>query len=453
MSTKKIQILGSLGSKIYTQNEEPADAPDGALWLDLDEESQATEDKDCVSIQSIEQTVISDQDGGNNVLTVTLTDGQQTAFTVKNGSKGSGSDIQPDWNQNDENADDYIKNRPFYYSDMYVEDLVFPIPTKLYATLTTVSDTDVGYALLGYKTNFTIGQSYILEIQVTQGETVVSDTIELTAYSLTSLGFPSIFSEAVALIDSKNTPYIVSGATATDLQNFSDIALVDDTMYFVYKSHMADVTTTSICKGYNNIAQEYKQIDINYIPINEILFNGSISTNCLADGSVTEEKIGEKVLSGNVLKDNSVAAEKLIDGSITTQKLEINDSAQYVLGEDVDVVKITDLAPFRRFLIKGYIMVNDMTSLTISTNRGVATIQLATINAVGNISINILVDCLTSDFGILRIFESVGSGVFSTLSETYIVPLDNIILRPYDSNNNPVLFLSGSNFQRIGIRK
>lgn len=38
MSTKKLQILGQLGEKIYKQNEEPVDAPDGALWVDLDAE-------------------------------------------------------------------------------------------------------------------------------------------------------------------------------------------------------------------------------------------------------------------------------------------------------------------------------------------------------------------------------------------------------------------------------
>lgn len=37
MATKKIQILGSLGDKIYKQNDEPVDAPDGSLWIDLDE--------------------------------------------------------------------------------------------------------------------------------------------------------------------------------------------------------------------------------------------------------------------------------------------------------------------------------------------------------------------------------------------------------------------------------
>lgn len=36
MSTKKIQIIGNLGTKIYTQNDEPVGAAEGALWVDLD---------------------------------------------------------------------------------------------------------------------------------------------------------------------------------------------------------------------------------------------------------------------------------------------------------------------------------------------------------------------------------------------------------------------------------
>lgn len=42
MATKKLQILGKFptgSSNIYVQAEEPVDAPDGALWVDLDEAS------------------------------------------------------------------------------------------------------------------------------------------------------------------------------------------------------------------------------------------------------------------------------------------------------------------------------------------------------------------------------------------------------------------------------
>lgn len=45
--------------------------------------------KDGVGIQGVEQTVVSTEDNGANLVTVTLTDGSQTSFRVRNGSKGS----------------------------------------------------------------------------------------------------------------------------------------------------------------------------------------------------------------------------------------------------------------------------------------------------------------------------------------------------------------------------
>ena len=42
-----------------------------------------------VGVQSVKQTTISNTDGGSNVVTVTLTNGATSTFTVKNGSKGS----------------------------------------------------------------------------------------------------------------------------------------------------------------------------------------------------------------------------------------------------------------------------------------------------------------------------------------------------------------------------
>lgn len=44
---------------------------------------------DGVGIQAIEQTTTSTADGGNNIFTVTLTNGKTATFTVKNGSKGA----------------------------------------------------------------------------------------------------------------------------------------------------------------------------------------------------------------------------------------------------------------------------------------------------------------------------------------------------------------------------
>lgn len=50
---------------------------------------QGEKGEDGVGIESVAQTTTSNADGGSNVVTVTLTDGTKSTFTVKNGSKGS----------------------------------------------------------------------------------------------------------------------------------------------------------------------------------------------------------------------------------------------------------------------------------------------------------------------------------------------------------------------------
>lgn len=44
---------------------------------------------DGVSVSKVEQTATSSDDGGSNVITVTLSNGNTSTFTVKNGTKGS----------------------------------------------------------------------------------------------------------------------------------------------------------------------------------------------------------------------------------------------------------------------------------------------------------------------------------------------------------------------------
>lgn len=51
--------------------------------------SAGADGDDGVGISSVKQTTTSSADGGSNVVTVTLTNGQTSTFTVKNGSKGS----------------------------------------------------------------------------------------------------------------------------------------------------------------------------------------------------------------------------------------------------------------------------------------------------------------------------------------------------------------------------
>lgn len=56
---------------------------------------------------------VADIDGGHRV-TITDKNGTQT-FDVMDGQGGGGESVQADWNQNDPNAPEYVKNRTHYY--------------------------------------------------------------------------------------------------------------------------------------------------------------------------------------------------------------------------------------------------------------------------------------------------------------------------------------------------
>ena len=62
----------------------------GAVYAEIDAVRKILEGlESSVGIKSIEQTVTSTEDGGNNVITVELTDGSTVNFNIRNGSKGS----------------------------------------------------------------------------------------------------------------------------------------------------------------------------------------------------------------------------------------------------------------------------------------------------------------------------------------------------------------------------
>ena len=116
-------------------------------------------------IKSIEQTSTSSEDGGVNTITVTLTDGETSTFEVRNGSKGSQgnpgekgekgeSAAQPNWNQNDKTAPDYVKNRPFYTGD--------PVETVLVEESTASFIERDGLYIAEFLSTFeaTVGETY-----------------------------------------------------------------------------------------------------------------------------------------------------------------------------------------------------------------------------------------------------------------------------------------------------
>lgn len=75
------------------------------------------------------------------------------SYTNQHG--GSGGQVQPDWNQNDETAPDYVKNRPFYTGDL-VETVLVEESTASFA------DTGEGFYGTEFPSTFeaTVGETY-----------------------------------------------------------------------------------------------------------------------------------------------------------------------------------------------------------------------------------------------------------------------------------------------------
>lgn len=85
MATKKIQVIGMKGPK----GDPGATGPQGPAGP---AGPKGENGADGVGISSIEQTKTATEDGGENILTITLTNEEKTEFKVRNGSKGNPGD-------------------------------------------------------------------------------------------------------------------------------------------------------------------------------------------------------------------------------------------------------------------------------------------------------------------------------------------------------------------------
>lgn len=96
-------------------------------------------------------------------------------------------EVQPDWNQNDPKAPDYVKNRPFY-TEM-VEEVVVPETTVEFSVYDYSRDFD------GYNDalHFTVGQTYFVYINGVRYECTAFDASRSNAFFIQSaVGNPAI---------------------------------------------------------------------------------------------------------------------------------------------------------------------------------------------------------------------------------------------------------------------
>lgn len=196
---------------------------------------------DGVSVSSVNQTTTSTTDGGSNVITVTLSDGTTSTFTVKNGSKGSTGATGADGKSAYQYAQDggYTGTETEFSEKLAQEQLSGATneltPTQVYEAVSAgipvkVQYTDSTYGLL-YFTAFNIAESLSM---------IVSQTIVYAnnVYILAELsGSKSLNSWKVmftTLAEKTDIP--------TRLPNFYSINItVGDTLYSYDGSEQVDI--------------------------------------------------------------------------------------------------------------------------------------------------------------------------------------------------------------------
>ena len=174
------------------------------------EDIDVKDGEDGVGVQSIEQTVTSTEDGGDNEVTITLTNGVTATFIVKNGSKGAdgiiGKDGKSAYEYAKENgytgteeefaevlaSTDTILSEAKSYTDTSVAELVGTAPETL-DTLEEVAkaikeNEDVVTALnsaIGSKANQSDLDNYYVKDEIDNKLTELSDSFSSDASNIT----------------------------------------------------------------------------------------------------------------------------------------------------------------------------------------------------------------------------------------------------------------------------
>ena len=164
-------------------------------------------------------------------------------FAKRAGGGNGGSNVQSDWNQNDETAPDYVKNRPFYTGD--------PVETVLVEE-STVSFTNPGagvyYATIPTTIELTAGETYKVSWDGATYECVCES---IMGYSV--IGNLSIMGVGADTGD----PFVMT-------------PLADDNGTEIYTKDTSASHTISI----SVLAEELVKIDTKYLPEYSVVYSG-----------------------------------------------------------------------------------------------------------------------------------------------------------------------------------
>ena len=162
---------------------------------------------DGVGIKSVAQTTTTTEDGGSNVVTVTLTDNTTATFTVKNGSKGQKGD---DATVTADSIRDALGYTPANVSDVF--------ENALQPTFTNVFDTvEIEYGKIIGVTDMTVGDT--------------SANLATTGYIPVKSGSVIRVNEDFPITNSGSSAYILYDASKTALYAFMSSAIVSNGYY------------------------------------------------------------------------------------------------------------------------------------------------------------------------------------------------------------------------------
>lgn len=255
-----------------------------------------------------------------------------------------GISSNPDWNQNDSEKSDYIKNRPFYESEEVVDYTIIPH-----------QDGEMG--ILEKRLGLVAGKQYTVECLLSGS---VVKNYDITTISGDGSELPSF---VVGLISSDGKIGIYDNTFIED----SGFIEADSAIYMIgFKNTEVDaikiygIESTAIVihklddKFLNfSIEQEYNPESENPqsgAAISKALKSLKIANENLEDGCVTKEKIA----------DGTISTEKISDGAITSEKIGNN------------AVKKENLAGFsvqHRTIANGAVMENNLADSSVTTNK------------------------------------------------------------------------------------
>ena len=137
--------------------------------LTVAKESGEFDGADGVGVSSVKQTTTSSADGGSNVVTVTLTNGTTSTFTVKNGSKGSAGSAGKD-------GVSPVKGKDYWTpadQESIVQDVIAALGTPVFGTV----DENNNVVLTGTLSEGT----YTIKYENAEGEQTTIGTLTTTA--------------------------------------------------------------------------------------------------------------------------------------------------------------------------------------------------------------------------------------------------------------------------------